>query len=50
MDIYGDLKLQKKRDEIKDDYCKSKGIKLYRIHYNDFNNIENILFKIIEDN
>lgn len=35
--------LQKKRDEIKNEYCKSKGIVMIRIPYQQFNNIEKIL-------
>ena len=34
---------QKKHDKIKDDYCKEYNIKLLRIPYWKFNNIENIL-------
>ena len=36
---------QKRRDDIKKDYCFSKKIKLIEIPYWDFNNIENILIK-----
>ena len=39
--------LQKKRDQIKDDYCKTNNIELYRISYKDFDNIESILNNII---
>lgn len=35
----------KSRDAIKDEFCKKKGIKLLRIPYWEFNNIENILGK-----
>lgn len=38
---------QKRRDKIKDDYCKNNGITLIRIPYTDFNNIEKILNKYI---
>ncbi len=31
------------RDKIKTDYCKSNNIKLIRIPYTEFNNIEKIL-------
>lgn len=34
---------QKHRDKIKNNYCKENNIKLLRISYNDFNNINNIL-------
>lgn len=39
------MKLQKvqKHDQIKNDYCKDNNIKLLRIKYTEFNNIENIL-------
>lgn len=33
----------KRRDRIKDDYCKNNGIKLIRIPYTEFNNIHEIL-------
>lgn len=47
--IYGEKKLemQKKRDEIKDQYCKDHNIDLYRISYKDFDNLEIILEDII---
>ncbi len=35
------------RDRIKTNYCKDKGIKLIRIPYTEFNNIEQILNKLI---
>lgn len=37
----------KMHDEIKDEYCKNHGIKLVRISYEDFDNIENILSRIL---
>ena len=37
------LKLVKKRDTIKNEYCRKMGIKLYRIPYFEFNNIDKIL-------
>lgn len=37
------FKLQQLRDNIKTNYCKSHGIKLIRIPYTEFNNIEQIL-------
>ncbi len=43
---HGDKKgfeLQQLRDKIKTDYCKQHNIKLIRIPYTEFNNIENIL-------
>lgn len=39
------LNMTKKRDEIKTNYCKENKIKLIRIPYWEFNNIENILEK-----
>ena len=41
----GDIKLeeQQKHDQLKNDYCKNNGVKLIRIHYLDFNRIEEIL-------
>lgn len=41
------FELVKRRDKIKTDYCNSNGIKLIRIPYTDFNNIEEILNKYI---
>ena len=38
-----EFSLQKKRDKIKNDYCEQKGIKMIRIPYQQFNNIEKIL-------
>jgi very-short-patch-repair endonuclease len=35
-------------DKIKDEYCKKMGIKLIRIPYTEFNNIEEILKKTVE--
>ena len=37
------LRLTKKRDKIKTDYCKKNNIHLLRISYNDFDKIEKIL-------
>ena len=37
------FELQKKRDKIKTDYCKKHNIKLIRIPYTEFDNIEQIL-------
>lgn len=50
--IYGEdrLKLQQKRDQIKNNYCKKNNIKLYRIPYTDFNNIEDKLKEILAKN
>ena len=41
----GDITLeeQQKRDQLKNDYCKNNSVKLIRIHYLDFNRIEEIL-------
>ena len=41
----GDLELRKKKDRIKTEYCLSNNIKLIRIPYWDFENIEEILHK-----
>ncbi|MGE7649203.1 hypothetical protein ACQKM1_15665 [Peribacillus frigoritolerans] len=38
-------KMRKRNDQIKDNYCQEKGIKLIRIPYWDFENIEGILEK-----
>ncbi len=38
----------KKHDQLKDEYCKNKGIKLLRISYEEFDNIEEILQKSIQ--
>jgi hypothetical protein len=40
---YDNLSIQQRRDSIKDNYCKEKNIKLIRIKYTDYDNIENIL-------
>jgi hypothetical protein len=37
------LKLIKKRDQIKRDFCQKENIELLEIHYSDFDNIEQIL-------
>ena len=41
------LLIQKIKDNIKTEYCKNNNIKLLRIPYYDFNNIEKILEKIL---
>ena len=41
------LSIQKIKDNIKTEYCKNNNIKLLRIPYYDFNNIEKILEKIL---
>lgn len=49
VDFFGGLKtfnLQKKRDEIKKDFCKSHNIELIEIPYTDFDNIKEILCNI----
>lgn len=43
------FKLNQIRDKIKNDYCKNNGIKLIRIPYYEFNNIETILTSEISD-
>ena len=45
--IQNKFESQKRRDKIKDDYCKNNGITLIRIPYTDFDNIEKILNKYI---
>jgi len=42
-DIFGGLEGQKRRDEIKNKYCKENNIKLIRIPYWEFDRIEEIL-------
>lgn len=42
-----DLELQQKRDIIKNEFCKDNNIKLFRIHYKNFNNLENIINNIV---
>jgi uridylate kinase len=42
------LKKQKIKDSIKTKYCKDNNIKLIRIPYTEFKNIENILKKEIK--
>jgi hypothetical protein len=42
------FKLQKKRDRIKSEYCRIKGIKLIRISYKQFDKIEEILDSLIK--
>ena len=41
--------LQKKRDSIKDEYCKKNNLKLVRISYKDYDNIDDILRRIINE-
>ena len=45
--INNDFESRKRRDKIKDNYCKNNDITLIRIPYTDFNNIERILNKYI---
>lgn len=47
-DIYGDLKLQQKRDEIKRKYCKEKGIIEIEIPYWNYKHIESIISNSID--
>ena len=42
-----ELSLQKKRDNIKNEYCKNHNIELLRINYKDFDKIETILESFI---
>ncbi len=42
------LKKTKINDQIKNDYCKNNNIKLLRIKYTEFNDIENILTNFLE--
>lgn len=41
------LKIRQKHDQIKTEYCKQNNIKLVRIPYTEYNNIENILKSIL---
>ena len=41
------LKLQQKRDKIKNQYCTENNIDLIRIPYNKFNDIENIILDVV---
>jgi hypothetical protein len=43
MDKFGSLEQQIINDEIKTNFCKNNQIKLIRIPYTEFNNIEKIL-------
>lgn len=43
------LKEIQKRDKIKNDYCKNNNLKLLRIKYTDYKNIENILSETFND-
>lgn len=45
--IGNDLKLQQKRDKIKNEYCKENKIKLLRIPYWEFDNIQYILESVL---
>ena len=45
----GKLAETKKRDAIKDQYCKDNGIRLIRISYKEFDLIEEILTKALKD-
>lgn len=44
------LKKNQSRDKMKDDYCKSHGIRLIRIPYTQYNNIEKILDRELKYN
>ena len=44
-DSIATYKNQQKKDSLKTSYCKNNGIKLIRIPYTDFDNVENILDK-----
>ena len=44
-DSIATYKNQQKKDSLKTNYCKNNGIKLIRIPYTDFDNVENILDK-----
>lgn len=46
-DYINNLKIQQKRDQIKRDYCKEKGIKEIEIPYWDFDKIESIIKLIL---
>ena len=44
--IYGDLEKQRKRDKIKDEYCKENGIPLERIEYRKINELDDVLSEL----
>nr|DAT80316.1 MAG TPA: restriction enzyme [Bacteriophage sp.] len=44
-DSISTYKSQQKKDSLKTEYCNRNGIKLIRIPYTDFDNVENILDK-----
>lgn len=44
------FKVTQKRDKIKNDYCNKNGIKIIRIPYTEYNNIENILNEQLNNN
>jgi len=48
--IFGDLEKQQKRDKIKNKFCQENNIKLYRIPYTDFDNLEDKLKEILIEN
>jgi hypothetical protein len=48
--LYNKNGIQNKRDKIKDEYCKENNIKLYRIPYTKFNNIEEEIYSILLEN
>ena len=43
-----DLKKQKIRDQIKNNYCQKNNFILYRIHYSKYNELDKIIFDIIK--
>ena len=50
VDIFGgqeQFEIQQKNDNIKNEYCKNNNLKLYRISYKDFDNLEEIIKEIV---
>lgn len=45
--VQKNFELTKKRDAIKNDYCRAKGIRLIRIPYTDYDNIETIIDELL---
>lgn len=43
------FKQTKKRDEEKNQYCKSKNIQLFRLPYNEIDNLNQILYEILKE-
>lgn len=48
--FYGSVDTMKKKDKIKDEYILKNNLKLFRIHYKDYKNIDKILKNILLNN